>query len=606
MSDNPNATSQADLVQRWQAAWPLALACWSKYTRLHEPQLCRTHLEASEAGLQNSFAMIRLRDQRVVVNLQRVVELGLEAYALEILAHEIGHHVLAPACVTDHLSLLARIRSGLPTLTQHTPMVANLYADLMVNDRLQRQSNLRIASIYQCLAKQGSAQTPGSALWRLYLRICAHLWQSDAQAFGLTTHDERMAADAWLGARLVRVYAKDWLQGAARFAALVLPYLFEDAQSATQASTHAVTHAAIHPLLDTTEAAAGSEPYGGIEIAPQEREGLMHPVHDPAITGEDAQPAHDLAADRATVQPAVQHGLQQCREPFEYGEILRAAGLNWSDHDVAVRYYRERALPYMVPFVARARPNAPEPLLEGLEPWDLGQPLDALDVLQTVLQSPRMVPGLSTVQRVHGQQPSTAVERRVLDLDLYVDSSGSMPNPQTELSYLSLAGAIIALSALRAGSAVQATLWSGKNQFMHTDGFIRDEQDILRVLTGFYGGATCFPIHRLRHTYSQDKPRNRAAHILMISDDGITTLFDQDEQGHSGWDIASQALRTAGGGGTMALNVPANWEAAALRANASFAMLQRAQKAQGWRIFAISQLQDLIGFAQAFSRQHYT
>ena len=41
-----------------------------------------------------------------------------------------------------------------------------------------------------------------------------------------------------------------------------------------------------------------------------------------------------------------------------------------------------------------------------------------------------------------------------LDLDLYVDCSGSMPNPQVNVSYLTLAGAIVALSALRAGARV--------------------------------------------------------------------------------------------------------------------------------------------------------
>ena len=57
-----------------------------------------------------------------------------------------------------------------------------------------------------------------------------------------------------------------------------------------------------------------------------------------------------------------------------------------------------------------------------------------------------------------------------VDLDLYVDSSGSMPDPQLATSYLALAGAIVALSALRAGASVQATLWSGTGQVTVTNG----------------------------------------------------------------------------------------------------------------------------------------
>jgi hypothetical protein len=134
---NPDDPPDA-LLQRWQAAWPQALAVWSRYTRLGHPQLCASRVEAAKEGLDGSFAMIRLKDQRIVVDLEGVRALGLEDYALEILAHEIGHHVLVPANMTDQFRLLARIRAALPTLERHAPMVANLYADLFINDRLQR------------------------------------------------------------------------------------------------------------------------------------------------------------------------------------------------------------------------------------------------------------------------------------------------------------------------------------------------------------------------------------------------------------------------------------------------------------------------------------
>ena len=60
--------------------------------------------------------MIGLQDQTVVVSLPDVAAYHLEDYAVEILAHEIGHHVLAPATLTDHARMIARMRWGLPTL----------------------------------------------------------------------------------------------------------------------------------------------------------------------------------------------------------------------------------------------------------------------------------------------------------------------------------------------------------------------------------------------------------------------------------------------------------------------------------------------------------
>ena len=107
--------SSPTLRAAWAEAWPRALETWSKYTRIRPPQICITEQEAKDEGLDGSFAMIRLMDQAVVVSLPSVEANGVEDYALEVLAHEIGHHVLAPANLTDHARCIARMRRALPT-----------------------------------------------------------------------------------------------------------------------------------------------------------------------------------------------------------------------------------------------------------------------------------------------------------------------------------------------------------------------------------------------------------------------------------------------------------------------------------------------------------
>jgi hypothetical protein len=240
-----------------------------------------------------------------------------------------------------------------------------------------------------------------------------------------------------------------------------------------------------------------------------------------------------------------------------------------------------------------------------LESWQIGDPLDQVDWLQSVLQNPRPIPGLTTVRRTYGPDAMRPAKPEPVDLDLYVDSSGSMPNPRRQTSYLALAGAVIALSALRAGAHVQVTLWSGSGQYLTTKGFVRDDREVLGVLTDFYGGATCFPIHRLRETFATG--RDRRTHILMISDDGITTMFDRDEKGNSGWDVAALALKMGGAGGTMALNLPADWEQGGKWNwnREAYDALKRARSEQDWDIHAIARFEDLIEFARAFSRRHY-
>jgi hypothetical protein len=148
---------------------------------------------------------------------------------------------------------------------------------------------------------------------------------------------------------------------------------------------------------------------------------------------------------------------------------------------------------------------------------------------------------------------------------------------------------------------VQATLWSGKKQFTSTHGFVRDYHPVLRVLTGYFGGATAFPIHVLRDTYTTRKAAPRSAHILVISDDGVSTMFDRDERGSPGWEIAAMALARAGGGGTWVLNLPLRWE----RASGAYAEIRRARDEQGWHVHRVASLEELVEFARQFSLLRY-
>ena len=355
-----------------------------------------------------------------------------------------------------------------------------------------------MADIYRAIVAGGE----GGAVWALYTRIYEILWSLERGSLGGGKTDDRIEGDAWLGGRLVRSYARDWLEGAGRFAALLLPHLLEDQKSAKL----------IEKLLDTQNAAAGGYPSGLVEEEAGEREGALHPAQDPTLS--DLPDGDEVPEAGERVPAEVEKNVPsqgQAREPFQFGEILRAAGVNISDHEASVRYYRERARPFLIPFPSRQMPESTEPLPEGLEPWAIGDALDAADWFESVMQSPQVIPGMTTVQRVWGTTEGREPNREPLDLDLYVDSSGSMPNPQRLTSYPALAGAILCLSALRSGARVQATLWSGKNEFTSTEGFVRDQESVLRVLTGYFGGSTAFPIHVLRDTYATRKPGARAA-----------------------------------------------------------------------------------------------
>ncbi|MBX2802138.1 MAG: hypothetical protein KTR31_30940 [Myxococcales bacterium] len=570
----------------WRAAWPGALACWSRLTRLSDP-IFVTERDAEKAeGLTGSFAMIRLSDHAVVVSLRLVERAGLQRFAKEILAHEIGHHVYCPADLSDHARLVARMRAGLPTKEQLAPFIANLYADLLINDRLQRANELDMAGVYRTLGG-GSAD----ALWTLYMRIYEILWAVES---GQLAHrravTDAIEGDAQLGARLIRSYRREWLAGAGRFACLCLPYLLQD--------DGAEVRGLLAGLLDTVDAGADGVPDGLVEMDADEISGAIHPSEDAALA-EDAssRPASPPAPGAEHRGSKGRKNEGQYRGPIEYRELLESLGTGLSPARIVARYYRERARPHLVRFPSRRSPDVREPVLEGLEPWDFGQPLSRADWFESVITSPVVIPGVTTVARHVGEAPGPEPAEVPLDLYVGIDCSGSMPDPATQLSYPVLAGTILALSALRAGARVKVVL-SGESpgRAVSTRGFVRDEDEVLDVLTEYLGTGYAFGIHRLRDTFGDPaEPSKAPTHVVILTDQDIFSMLDGEHAGELGWDIARDALHTARGGGTFVLHMPPSW-----RSDNVERMVD-----MGYHVHRIHDWSELVAFARAFGRATY-
>ena len=350
-----SATTTKDLNSlrdEWLRVWPDSLALWSRFVQLHEPKWCFTTAEEKREQLSGSFAMIRLIDHSVVVSLRQVAAEGLARFAREILAHEIGHHVYCPADLTDNARLLARIRHGLPTMEHWAPLVSNLYSDLLINDRLQRLAELDIAGVYQQLGAESQAR-----LWALYMRIYELLWKLPKGQLAHGDGDSRMNQDAQLGARLIRSYAHDWLGGAGRFAALCLPYVTQDDEQ--QLSRLLVVWS------DTRCAGHGGLPDGLAEIDAAEITGAIHPAEDPDLSGIEDLEAERVAG-RVPGELSGRKSVKNYRQPFEYTELLKATGAELDERELTARYYRELAMPHLIPFPVTRLPQATDPLPEGL------------------------------------------------------------------------------------------------------------------------------------------------------------------------------------------------------------------------------------------------
>ena len=413
------------------------------------------------------------------------------------------------------------------------PVVANLWSDLLVNDRLQRSGRADLVGVWHALG------TPSDPLMALVLRACEVLWEQPRGSLCGTAVpvDE---PGALLCARLVRAYAHDPVGGAAGFASLVRTGLPEEVLEAAGRSAARVVCGDV-----------GQGIPHGLASDPDLAAPALHPAVDPRVVGtvpgggDGTQEAEGTTPGGPDGHGSATKGLGNTLLPADLHAVLAALGGTSSLEDVAVAWYRERAAAHLVPFPVRETAVEPDPLLGGLDPWELGDDLSDLDWTGTLTASPVIVPGLTTRRRTVLDDAAADPRTRPVDLDLYLDSSGSMPDPK-RFSWVALAGAVLALSALRVGARVQATTWSGPGQVAGTDGFVRDPDRVLRAVVAFFGGGTAFPLPVLERTFLGVDGRPPTAtgptHVAVVSDSGVTTMAPTGERAEAaGWSVSPAA-----------------------------------------------------------------
>ena len=564
----------------WGQAWPQALTAWGRFTRLRPPRLLPV-ADLAQGPKRSSFAWFNLLDVEVSIDLEQVTGAGLQDHAVAVLAHEIGHHVLSPGDLLTAGRMSVQARLGLVHQAAHSPLVTNLWSDLLINDRLQTRAHVDIAAVYRALAPRDDT------VMALVLRACEILWSLPAgDLSGPGPHPE---AEALLISRLVRAYAHDPVGGVGGFAMVLRPFL-----PPTTTPT---------PATWCTHQEKPGTPVPGLATDPTATADPVHPVLDPRVMGTGV-PVDTEDPSPRTLDTIHQNTGASTLSPADYTAVLAALGVGTTPQEAAIAWYREHAAQHLVPFPVRRAELAPEPLLGGHDLWDVGDDLSDVDWTATVLASPQVIPGMTTRQRHYEQETGAEPETVPVDLDIYLDSSGSMPDPTRTGAPIALAGAILAMSALRVGARVQATTWSGPQQIAGTDGFTRDADAVLTAIVAHFGGSTSFPIQLLERTHlsgtrdgggnhqTSGAARRRPCHIAVISDEGVVTMFTNGTSHRSPTDpgstLAARAVQAAGGGGTLVLNV--------------FDAQYFQDMAPGYDVYAVQTRDDMVAFARAFAR----
>ncbi len=486
-----------DLRRELHRCWPLAQAHWSRFLLLRDP---------GEDSAQPSLAQIDLRSRQVTVNAEMILSKGLGDSLEAILAHEVGHHVCFPATMQTH----ARLRLLERTLVPYDDYsLINLFTDLMINERLGTSLREPIMKVYRAFTAEpafhGEGRWKRDPVFLLYLAVYEELWGLEsgaligpaAAAFGEMFPAYRAEARVLAG-NLFPLGPNLYTQFL-YFLSVMVRYLTPPEEDQPQAG---------HPLQCGRGEPTPDEWAEAVTPSAGELEAIRRALKEDWFETDQAErlEQNNTAENRIAGLPGF--GTQ---DAALVPEIMAA-------------YYRQQAEHYLLrPPLQRRLGELQVPTT--LEEWELGDPTRDIDWVATLLLRGRELGRALPLKRIRvAEEEGLEAPLWQPRTEIYLDVSGSMPNPCFAINAMTLAALILASGTVRAGGWVRALLYSSAPVLFWEWG--RSETEMSRFLMHYVGGGTEFPFGILDTSVREcagDQPIR-----VVITDRDFDTNFDHD------------------------------------------------------------------------------
>jgi hypothetical protein len=207
------------------------------------------------------------------------------------------------------------------------------------------------------------------------------------------------------------------------------------------------------------------------------------------------------------------------KTPFsEFGAPAGQAGIMIDGNPLAT-WYRGLAKDLIQIKIYEEKPGGQLPVYP--EVWRLGEPLEELDIVQTILSSPVIIPNITTRKWAKKIGEGHLVEKQIPDLLLVLDSSGSM-----KWNYLAKKATGVYHTALLASfaalhfAAIKGVKFSIINFSNRADicDWTNNYKKAERTLLRYQGGGTQLPIKAIE---KQCEKSDREVLLFIITDFGI-------------------------------------------------------------------------------------
>ncbi|RKH07319.1 hypothetical protein D7X74_33065 [Corallococcus sp. CA047B] len=462
-----------------ERCWRDALALWDVRVQLSPPEPHRPFRPDPDAK-DEPLAYIDMVRRQVFVHFELLDRMGARDSLTAVLAHEIGHHVRFPHTLGWDAELRVLEQRLLPGLGQS---LTNLFFDLQVNEFVGRTHAEALCEVYRgFLRAPDKGQDPAGGttpLFCFYLALYEELWRKEPGDLVPRGRLEKLEQDYPGFRSQARLFVQTFyalpdprLQFL-YFCAAFIRYIDEPGKTRFR-----IPLAGDVPEPDESDLDAAVQAGGRWEdaLAEAREQGWLDATHDT----KDADPL-------TTISRVTNH------LPGKGGGKLRRA--------LVARHYRRLVDRHILKLPSS--PAKPEPYLRTTpEAWEYGDDPSTIDWTLTVVTQGHLA-AISPLRRELEADLPPPSDLGVPAVELYLDTSGSMPNPEHQLNSMTLAAQVLAASALRKGAKVRGIVYSDSQPFVSP--WMYDEETARDFLLHYIGGGTWFPVEEMVK-FSEERP----------------------------------------------------------------------------------------------------
>lgn len=502
----------------------LARIAWNKslkefyYPPLNEPNFVFDYTK------REGFYIDPSRQWQITMNLANAPPNFLEdeeyiKYFHAISMHEISHYVDIPY---DGLTNAKLLKSAMKHVNQNfAPIVVNVFADLIIDYKLYKKypdlMSWELEGTYNQMKQeyQDKLSSFSKFMFHAYEKMWGVEIEKDKDNFSDVVKQVNRVRDIILE----DFWDESTWEDKVRLVAYHLRELCKDTFTFIGMGTK---------TLEGHQRRNGPGTGATLEV-PEDVIELM----DNPLENKNSDKLHDDNADE----------LRQKAEEFarntpfsEFGAPASQAGILKSGQQLAT-WYRGLAKHLIEIQIFEEKPGGQVPAYP--ETWRLGDPIEELDIVQTLLTSPLIIPNMTTRKWAYREGPGILIEEQIPDLLLVLDSSGSMDWNYTSqkhqgLYHTALVASFAALHhAAKKGVKFSVINFSG---YAQTCNWTNDYERAEKVLLNYQGDGTVLPITEIK---KQCGKAERPCLVFIITDFGINnwkaskkTMLELVDKGH--------------------------------------------------------------------------